>query len=112
MLRKEVAVRRYFVYKLAMHSLDTSVCVTFAASLRRHVDCAPQFVPPAELREVLDAALQAAPELAHYVFDDQQAIRKHVAVFVNHEMLANRNDLSQSLQAGDQVLVVQALTGG
>lgn len=93
-------------------AIDATVCVTFAASLRRYVDCAPQNVPPASLREALDAALLAAPDLAHYIYDDQRAIRKHVAVFINQDMLAQRSNLNQALQAGDQVLVVQALTGG
>ncbi len=95
-----------------MTSSENNVCVTFGASLRRHVDCAPQFVAPGSLREVLDNGLLAAPELAHYVFDDQHAIRKHVAVFVNQQMVTQRSDLSISLAAGDQVLVIQALTGG
>lgn len=95
-----------------MPSPEPTVCVTFAASLRRHVDCAPQWIAPASLREVLDEALSVAPELAHYIYDDQRAIRKHVAVFINQHMLGKRNDLTQTLQAGDQVLVVQALTGG
>lgn len=64
------------------------------------------------MRAVLDAALLAAPELAHYIYDDQRAIRKHVAVFINQQMLAKRSDLTQPLRPGDQVLVVQALTGG
>ncbi|UUZ76239.1 hypothetical protein LP414_33880 [Polaromonas sp. P1(28)-13] len=47
------------------------VVVEFAPSLRRHVECAPQLVAQGSLREVLETALKAAPELAHYVFDDQ-----------------------------------------
>ncbi|MEO8121319.1 MAG: MoaD/ThiS family protein [Rhodoferax sp.] len=88
------------------------VTVEFAASLRRHVDCAPQSVAPGTLREVLESALRAAPKLAHYVFDDQRAVRKHVAVFVNGQMVPERIQLTQRLGAGDRVLVVQALTGG
>jgi molybdopterin synthase sulfur carrier subunit len=89
-----------------------SVCVEFAASLRRHVDCAPQHVAPAALRAVLESALAAAPGLAGYVFDDQRHVRKHVAVFVNQRMLQDRQRLDQVLAAGDRVLVVQALSGG
>jgi sulfur carrier protein ThiS len=89
-----------------------SVTVTFAASLQRHIACPPQQVVPASLREVLQAALLAAPDLRHYIFDDQGHIRKHVALFINRDMLQNRTDLTQTLHAGDQVLVVQALTGG
>jgi sulfur-carrier protein len=89
-----------------------AVTVTFAASLQRHISCPPQKISAASLREVLNAALMAAPDLSHYIFDDQGNIRKHVAVFINRDMLQNRADLTQTLNAGDQVLVVQALTGG
>lgn len=88
------------------------VQVEFAASLRRHVDCAPQQVQPGTLRAALESALAAAPGLAPYVFDDQRAVRKHVAVFVNQQMVRERQRLDQPLAAGDRVLVVQALTGG
>ena len=88
------------------------VLVEVARSLRRHVDCPPQWVEPGPLRKVLAAALEAAPPLASYVFDDQRAIRKHVAVFVNGEMIPDRVRLERPLQAGDRVLVIQALTGG
>jgi sulfur carrier protein ThiS len=88
------------------------IAVEFAPSLRRHVDCAPQLVEPGSLRAVLEAALRAAPRLAPYVFDDQRAVRKHVAVFVNDQMVQDRVRLDRRLGDGDRVLVVQALTGG
>ncbi len=88
------------------------VTVEFAPALRLHVDCAPQLVAPGALREVLEAALCAAPELAHYVFDDQRTVRKHVAVFVNRRLVQDRVVLNQALAGGDRVFVVQALSGG
>jgi sulfur-carrier protein len=88
------------------------VIIEFAPSLRRHVDCAAQQMAAGTLREVLEAALRAAPELAHYVFDDQRAVRKHVAVFINKQMVQDRVRMDQALRDGDHVLVVQALTGG
>jgi sulfur-carrier protein len=99
-------------YDVAMSDKSHLVSVTFAASLQRHIPCPSQHVAPASLREVLKVALLAAPDLTHYMFDDQGNIRKHVAVFINRDMLQNRADLTQTMQAGDQVLVVQALTGG
>lgn len=93
-------------------TLPGRVTVEFAASLRRHIECAPQAVAPGTLREVLEAALQAAPALAGYVFDDQRAVRPHVAVFVNRDMVLDRRRLDRQLQPGDRVLVIQALTGG
>ena len=88
------------------------VTVEFARSLRRHVDCPPQAVAAGTLRDALEAALLAAPRLAGYVFDDQRAVRKHVAVFVNGDMVHDRVRLDRRLAPGDRVLVVQALTGG
>ena len=88
------------------------VSVEFAPSLRRHVECAPQSVEPGTLRSVLESALRASPDLAGYVFDDQRAVRKHVAVFVNQQMVQDRSLLAQAVQDGDRVLVIQALTGG
>jgi sulfur-carrier protein len=90
------------------------VSVEFASSLRRHVECAPQRVGVGadNLRAVLEAALLRAPGLAPYVFDDQRCIRKHVAVFINQTLVTDRRNLNQILQPGDQVLVIQALTGG
>ena len=86
--------------------------VEFAKSLRRHVDCAVQQVPAGSLRQVLEAALTAAPTLARYVFDDQRCVRKHVAVFVNADMVHDRQRLDRLVGDGDTVLVIQALSGG
>lgn len=88
------------------------VTVEFAASLRRHIACAPQAVSAGMLRAVLESALKAAPELAHYVFDDQRHVRKHVAVFINQILVSDRAKLDQRVVDGDRVLVIQALSGG
>jgi molybdopterin synthase sulfur carrier subunit len=88
------------------------VTVEFASSLRRHVECAPQGVAAGSLRAVLEAALQGAPALAPYVFDDQRCVRKHVAVFINQSLVTDRQNLAQAVPDGAQVLVIQALTGG
>ena len=86
--------------------------VEFAPALTRHVPCAPQQVAAPTLRAALDRALDAAPSLRHYVLDDQGAVRKHVAVFVNAQQIASRSALDIPLADGDRVMVIQALTGG
>jgi sulfur-carrier protein len=86
--------------------------VEFAPALTRHVACAPQRVTAPNLRIALDEALRAAPPLRSYVLDEQGAVRKHVAIFVNAQMIASRTQLDLPLADGDKVLVVQALTGG
>jgi molybdopterin synthase sulfur carrier subunit len=86
--------------------------VEFAPALQRHVTCPPQQVKAATLGEAFDAAFEAAPGLRHYVLDEQRAIRKHVAVFVNARMITDRSRLDVPLAPEDRVMVIQALTGG
>ena len=86
--------------------------VSFAPHLQRHVPCPPQTVCAATLGEALAQAFAAAPALQHYVLDEQGHVRKHVAVFVNSELVTNRRDLSLVLGKDDKVMVIQALSGG
>jgi sulfur carrier protein ThiS len=69
-------------------------------------------VAAGSLAAALDAAFAAAPALRGYVLDEQGAVRKHVAVFVNGEQVASRSDLTLVLAPQDRVMVIQALTGG
>lgn len=86
--------------------------VEYAPALTRHVDCPPQDVDAATLREALAKSFEAAPGMRRYVLDEQGAVRKHVAVFVNARMVADRVNLDVPLAAADKVMVIQALTGG
>ncbi|HEY0822615.1 MAG TPA: MoaD/ThiS family protein, partial [Ramlibacter sp.] len=80
--------------------------------LTRHVPCPPQQVQADTVRAALDAAFAAAPALKDYVLDEQGRVRKHVAVFVNADMLQRDRALDRGLERGDRVMVIQALTGG
>jgi sulfur carrier protein ThiS len=86
--------------------------VEFAPALQRHVPCPPQQVEARTLREALSRSFEAAPQMRHYVLDEQGAVRKHVAVFVNARMIADRVNLDVPLEGSDKVMVIQALTGG
>ena len=86
--------------------------VEFAPALTRHVACPKQEVGAATLASALDAAFAIAPALRGYVLDEQGAVRKHVAVFVNGQMIPSRSDLTRVLQPQDSVMVIQALSGG
>ncbi|MBS7807978.1 MoaD/ThiS family protein [Variovorax sp. PCZ-1] len=88
------------------------VTVDFAPSIQRHKAVLSQQLPANTLAQVLDTACAASEGLRHYILDDQGAIRKHVAVFINRDMHQPRDDLSRVLQSGDKVLVIQCLTGG
>ncbi|HWI80531.1 MoaD/ThiS family protein [Ramlibacter sp.] len=86
--------------------------VEFAPALTRHVACRPQRVDGSTLRQALARAFDAAPAMKDYVLDEQGCVRKHVAVFVNARMIADRARLDISIQPDDRIMVIQALTGG
>ena len=87
--------------------------ITVASSLRRHVDCPGAYDLPGEtLKAALDALFVQVPALRGYVLDDQGAVRKHVAVFIDAQPLADRSRLDQPLAPGARVALFQALSGG
>ena len=64
------------------------------------------------LAEVVRALDEHRPGLAAYVVDDQGALRKHVVIFVNGQLLTDRLGLRDPVGPGDQVFIMQALSGG
>ncbi|MEJ2263055.1 MAG: MoaD/ThiS family protein [Anaerolineales bacterium] len=62
--------------------------------------------------EVVAALDQRYPGLAGYLLDDQGTLREHVNIFVNEELIQDRQTLTDALEANDQVYILQALSGG
>jgi molybdopterin synthase sulfur carrier subunit len=50
--------------------------------------------------------------LRSYVLDDQDRVRRHVAIYVNGDRIADRDRLSDPVGESDEVFVFQALSGG
>ena len=88
------------------------VIVRFTSHLQRHLAAPACEAAGATVREVLDAVLAANPALRGYVVDDQGRLRKHVAVFVDGRMVADRATLAEPVREGGEVFVMQALSGG
>jgi sulfur-carrier protein len=86
--------------------------VTFTANLQRHLDAPSLEVGGERVGEVLAAVFAARPLLRSYIVDDQGRLRRHVNVFVNAAMIADRDGLSDAVRPDDEVFVFQALSGG
>ena len=86
--------------------------LNFTPNLRRHVETPAAQVNGATVRQVLEAYFQANPQVRSYILDDQGALRKHMAIFLNQELICDRSDLSDSVQENDDIFVAQALSGG
>ena len=89
-----------------------SVKLNFTSNLTRHLACTEAEVSGGTLREALDDYFGRNPQVRTYVLDDQGAVRKHVAIFVNQELIRDRCRLSDAIADGDEIYVIQALSGG
>lgn len=88
------------------------VRVNFTKNMQRHVDCPPEDVSGATLRLALDDYFRIHPAVRSYVLDDQGAVRRHVAVFVDGDHVSDPSSLSDPLGDDAEIHVMQALSGG
>lgn len=88
------------------------VHVEFTPHLSRFLACPPLDVEGSTVRTALDAVFAERPALKSYLVDDQDRLRKHVALYVNDRPIADRHGLSDGLADGDRLFVFQALSGG
>jgi len=86
--------------------------VAFTANLHRHLSCPDLTVPGSSVRVVLDQVFAVEPRLRSYILDDQDRVRRHVAIYVNGDRIADRERLSDPVGDDDEVFVFQALSGG
>jgi sulfur-carrier protein len=86
--------------------------VAFTTNLEWHLSCPVQSVPGDSVRAVLDAVFATQPRLRSYILDDQDRVRRHVAIYVNGDRIADRDRLGDAVGEADEVFVFQALSGG
>ena len=86
--------------------------VRFASSIVRHTGPASVELSGNTVGELLAQAFLEHPRLRGYVLDDQGSVRKHITVFINDRTIADRDSLSDPVDADDCVYVFQALSGG
>jgi molybdopterin synthase sulfur carrier subunit len=61
------------------------------------------------LDEVLQDLDRQYPGIRFRMIDEQQQVRRHIRIFINGESM---NDLSICMQPDDEVVIIQALSGG
>ncbi len=86
--------------------------VRFTRNIQRHVECPTRDVSGSTLREVLDAYFQHNERARGYVLDEQGKIRQHMVVFIDGELVEDRDRLSDAVKPNSTIDVIQALSGG
>ena len=88
------------------------ISLSFTPNLLRHVESPETKGTGGTVREVFDAYFQENPAMRGYLLDDQGAVRKHVAIFLNGELIRDRSRLSDPVEDHAEIYVAQALSGG
>ena len=83
--------------------------VLIPSALRSYTERGEVEASGATLAAVLADLDRTYPGIRFRMIDEQDRIRRHIRVFVNGDQM---RDLSQPLSATDEVIIVQALSGG
>jgi len=86
--------------------------VSFTRNIQRHVECPDTVAPGATVRAVMDTVFAENPRARGYVLDDQGALRKHMIIFIDGEVIRDRKGLSDPVTSTSAIHVFQALSGG
>ena len=71
--------------------------IVFTANIQRHVACPEAEAVGRTVREVLENVFAENPRARGYVLDDQAALRKHMAIFVDGQIIRDRALLTDAV---------------
>ena len=86
--------------------------VSFTSALQRFLPAPSAEVEGATVGAALAEVFASRPALRGYVLDDQGALRRHIAVYVNGQLVQDRVRLTDPVGPHDEIYVFQALSGG
>ena len=87
--------------------------IKFTSNLKRFFpDLLPIEVECHTVREAVEIIEQNYSGLKDYIVDETGSLRKHVNIFIGNQLIKDRLKLQDTLEAGDEVYVMQALSGG
>ena len=86
--------------------------VSFTSALQRFLPAPSAQVESGTVGAALTAVFASRPALRGYVLDDQGALRRHVAVYINGRAAKDRVRLGDPVGPDDEIYVFQALSGG
>jgi sulfur-carrier protein adenylyltransferase/sulfurtransferase len=90
-----------------------SVTISIPTALRQFAGGQTEIhVKASTAREALEQLTTTHAELRRHLFNDQNALRNFVNVYVNDEDVRQRGGIDSTVQDGDSILIVPAIAGG
>lgn len=87
--------------------------VNFTYALKRFFPDLREIDLKAEsLSDLLAQLEKKYPGLRAYVLDEQGRLRRHVNIFIDGELIADRDALTDPFRPDSEIYIMQALSGG
>lgn len=91
----------------------SAVTVLVPGLLRDRCDGAAELrLPPGSVRTAMERLREAHPALYRSVCDETGAVRRHINLFVNIDDIRELDGLDTQLAAGDELIILPAVSGG
>ncbi len=87
--------------------------VKFTSALKRFFPSLTEMDTPGDsVKEALYHIEQQYPGMLSYLTEDNGQLRKHINIFLKGELIKDRVTLNDPVNARDELLIFQALSGG
>ncbi len=87
--------------------------VKFTSALNRFFpDLKDLQVDAQNVGEVITKAEELFPGIRGYLLEEDGSLRKHVNIFIDEDLIRDRNKLTDQVAPSNEVLIFQALSGG
>lgn len=93
--------------------MPSQVEVKFSAHLKRFVDLPEVHRSHGDtVKDIVDDLERNYPGVSNYLLHENGKLRQHVNLFLDDQLMADRDGLSDSVAGIKTVFVMQALSGG
>jgi hypothetical protein len=86
--------------------------VRFTQNIQRHVACPTRDAEGSTVRAVLDNYFRDNERARGYVLEETGSVRRHMVVFVDGDLIHDRDTLTDAVRPDSVIDVIQALSGG
>lgn len=87
--------------------------IEITSHLAQHAECPPTHsVDASTLGSALEQVFSHYPQLRQQVLDPSGTLHQHIALFVDGEMVQDRDQLVIPISDNSEIFVMQALSGG
>ncbi len=88
--------------------------ISFTSALKRFFPDLKEelHLPGTKVSEIMTHLEKQYPGLTDYLVDEDGSLRKHINIFVDGQLIHDRQNLSDSIKENDEILIFQALSGG